>query len=661
MQKKDLDLEKLKDLYENHDLTIKEIADEMECSPSLVKIKARHLKLKKFSNFSFLTKEFLEDLYINQNLSMTQISKKLNIGRGAVQMYVEKYKLKKGDSSYKIDKDLLKKYVEKGLTITEISKKFGCSDSVIRGRIKTYGIKFERRKYDINPEELKDLYVNKKMSMRKIAQKFGCSDIIIRIRLKELGLRDEKGKERLQVDEDKLRDCIERRGLTYKEAAQEMGLKVNTVANRARKLGLKKPISKLALATYEELYDLYITKNLSEVEIGKMYKMGGKSVSRKLVELGINENMREFPTFTDEKLIYLYVEEGLNQRETAEELGVPERLVKERIDKLHMRRLSPWVHITDDTLREMYVEKGMNIPEIVKELQVPTSVISSRIYRLNLTAERDPEEHIKSVHRSYQNSVTRSKGEIEIEEMYPTKFINDHDTIGWELDLWYPEKRVAVEYNGEYWHSSALRKPGKHIAKASLCDNKQIHLINIFERFWKNKEMKAKVVNILSNNLAPEKLKKVVGEIREVSPEEAQEFIRKNNIEKVVSADWHIGTFSGEGTLLNMLSLKDEGYTAVIRRFTTKIGYKEDYKKLMEYLKKDEKILFIKVACDRSYYNGSLFTSLGFKIVGNTKPEYEYVWGDKVISRTTYNKTLEKYQKYYKVYDCGKVKLQWER
>ena len=48
MQKKDLDLEKLKDLYENHDLTIKEIADEMKCSPSLVKIKVRHLKLKKF-------------------------------------------------------------------------------------------------------------------------------------------------------------------------------------------------------------------------------------------------------------------------------------------------------------------------------------------------------------------------------------------------------------------------------------------------------------------------------------------------------------------------------------------------------------------------------------------------------------------------------------
>lgn len=660
MQKKDLDLEKLKDLYENHDMTLVEIAKELNCSPSLVKIKAGHLKLKKFSKYSFLTKDFLEDLYIKQNLSMTQISKKLNIGRGAVQMYIEKYKLKKEDSSYKIDKDLLKKYVEEGRTITSISKELGCSEYVISGRIKTYGIKFKRRKYSINPEELKDLYVNKKIPIRKIAQEFGCSDLIIRIRLKELGLRDEKGKERLQIDEITLKKLIEQ-GLTYKKVAEKMGLKVSTVANKARKLGFKKPKNKLYEASYEELYNMYVNKKMSEGDIGEIFKCSRGTISRQLIKLGIDESMREHPTFTDAQLIYLYLEQGLRQKEVARELGVPERLVKERIDKLHIRRLSPWVHITDDILREMYVEKGMNIPEIVKDTGASYGAVTARVRRLNLTAERDPEEHIKSVHRSYQNSVTRSKGEIEIEEMYPTEFINDHDIIGWELDLWYPEKRVAVEYNGEYWHSSALRKPGKHIAKASLCDNKQIHLINIFERFWKDKEMRAKVVNILSNNLAPEKLKKVVGEIREVSPEEAREFMRKNNVEKVVAADWHIGTFSEEGTLLNMFSLKDEGYTAVIRRFTTKIGYKEDYKKLMEYLKKDEKILFIKVACDRSYYNGRLFTSLGFKIVGNAKPEYEYVWGDKVISRTTYNKNPEKYQKYYKVYDCGKVKLQWER
>ena len=659
MQKKDLDLEKLKDLYENHDMTLEEIAEELGCSPSLVKIKARHLKLKKFSKYFSLTKELLEDLYIEQRLSMTQISERLSIPRSVVQCYVEKYGLKKEDFSYKIDKNLLEEYVKEGLTITEISKKFGCSEYVISDRIKSYGIKFVRRKYNFDSEDLKDLYVNKKMSIRKMAQKFGCSDLIIRIRLKELGLRDEKGKERLQIDENKLRDCIERRGLTYEEAAKEMGLKVNTVANKARKLGLKKPINRLVLATYEELYDLYITKNLSEVEIGKIYKIGRGSVSRKLIELGINESMK-IPAFTDEQLIYLYVEKGLGQREVARELGVPERLVKERIDTLNVRRVSPYAFLTNEMLREMYVEKGMNIPEIVKETGASYSAITARVRGLNLTAERDPEEHIKSVHRSYQNSVTRSKGEIEIEEMYPTEFINDHDVLGWELDLWYPEKRVAVEYNGEYWHSSALKKPGKHIAKASLCDNKQIHLINIFERFWKDKVMKAKIINILDNELAPEKLREVKGTIREVEPEEAQEFIRKNNVEKVISADWHIGTFSDEGTLLNMLSLKDGGYTVDIRRFTTKIGYREDYEGLIEYLKDDKNIDFINAACDRSYYNGDLFIPLGFKVVGKTKPENEYVWGDKVVSRTTYRKKPEKYKKYYKVYDCGKVKLQLE-
>ena len=659
MQKKDLDVEKLRDLYENHDMTLKEIAEELGCSASLVKIKVGHLKLKKFSKYSFITKEFLENLYIKQGLSMAQIAEQLNIPRSVVQCYVEKYKLKKEDSSYKIDRDLLEKYIKEGLTITEISKKFGCSDNVIRDRIKTYGIKFERRKYNINSEELKDLYIDKKMSIGKIAQKFGCSDLIVRIRLKEFGLRDEKGKERVKVDESTLKKLIEQ-GLTYEEVAEKTGLKVNTVANKARKLGLKKPVSRISQVSYRELFILYIKKGWSEDEIGELFGCSRATVGRRLHELGIDESMREYPTFTDAQVRYLYLEQGLRQTEVAKELGVPERLVKERINKLHIRRLSPWAHITDEMLREMYVKKGMNIPEIVKELQVPTSVVTSRIYRLNLTSERTPEEHVKSVNRSYQNSVTRSKGETEIEGMYPTEFINDHDVIGWELDLWYPEKRVAIEYNGEYWHSTALKKPGKHIAKATICEDSGIHLINIFERFWKNKDMKAKILNILNNELAPEKLREVKGVIREVESEEAQEFIRKNNVEKVISADWHIGTFSEEGTLLNMLSLKDGGYTADIRRFTTKIGYREDYKDLIEYLKKDKNIYFINVTCDRSYYDGSLFIPLGFKIIGKVKPENEYVWGDKVISRTTYRKNPEKYKKYYKVYDCGRVKLQLE-
>lgn len=659
MQKKDLDIEKLKDLYEKRDMTLKEIAKELDCSASLIKTKVRHLKLKKFSKYSFLTQEFLENLYIKQGLSMTQISEKLNIPRGVVQCYVEKYGLKKEDFSYRVDRDLLEKYIKEGLTITEISKKFGCSDNVIRDRIKSYGIKFERRKYVINPEELKDLYINKKMSIRKIAQKYGCSDLIIRIRLQELGLRNEKGKERVKVDENTLKKLI-KQGLTYEEVSEKMGLKANTVANKARKLGFKKPVSRISQVSYRELFILYIKKRWSENEIGELYNCSRTTVSGKLHELGINENMREYPTFTDAQVRYLYLEQGLNQYEVAKKLEVPERLVKERINKLHIRRLSPWAHITDEMLREMYVEKGMNVPEIVKELQIPNSVVSSRIYRLNLTSERTPEEHIKSVNRSYQNSVTMSKGEIEIEEMYPTEFINDHDVIGWELDLWYPEKRVAIEYNGEYWHSSALKKPGKHIAKTTICEDNGIHLINIFERFWKDKVMKAKIINILNNELAPEKLREVKGVIREVEPDEAQEFIRKNNVEKVISADWHIGTFSEEGTLLNMLSLKDDGYTADIRRFTTKIGYKEDYHALVNYLKKDKNINFIKVACDRSYYNGDLFTTLGFKVVGKTKAENEYVWGDKIISRATYKKNPQKYKKYYKVYNCGKVKLQIE-
>lgn len=87
-----------------------------------------------------------------------------------------------------------------------------------------------------------------------------------------------------------------------------------------------------------------------------------------------------------------------------------------------------------------------------------------------------------------------SKPEYEIgeyfEKVYGLKVVKGAYNIipGKQLDLFFPEKRVAVEYNGCYYHSEgnggrAFAK-WRHVEKTSLCEERGIQLIHVWEDEW---------------------------------------------------------------------------------------------------------------------------------------------------------------------------------
>ena len=100
----------------------------------------------------------------------------------------------------------------------------------------------------------------------------------------------------------------------------------------------------------------------------------------------------------------------------------------------------------------------------------------------------------------------RSKGEIEmcdfIKLIYSGKILeNDKRAIKpKELDIYLPELNLAFEYNGEHWHElHEEREPGYHKNKRQACKNKNIRLVEIWEKDWyKNKtEIKNKIKEII--------------------------------------------------------------------------------------------------------------------------------------------------------------------
>lgn len=53
-----------------------------------------------------------------------------------------------------------------------------------------------------------------------------------------------------------------------------------------------------------------------------------------------------------------------------------------------------------------------------------------------------------------------------------------------ELDLYYSEKKIAIEYNGSYWHNESCKPADYHYSKFITCYNSDITLVSIFDRDW---------------------------------------------------------------------------------------------------------------------------------------------------------------------------------
>lgn len=66
---------------------------------------------------------------------------------------------------------------------------------------------------------------------------------------------------------------------------------------------------------------------------------------------------------------------------------------------------------------------------------------------------------------------------------------------GLELDIWIPSSRIAIEFNGVFWHSQEHDKNNalKCLTKTKRCEELGIKLIHIWEDEWKFKNAETKI------------------------------------------------------------------------------------------------------------------------------------------------------------------------
>ena len=321
------------------------------------------------------------------------------------------------------------------------------------------------------------------------------------------------------------------------------------------------------------------------------------------------------------------------------------------------------------------------------------------IYELSTQLGLSDDRMLKLVHEfGIENLVLIGKGSRYEDEIYnwistllPSRCILTHnrDIIKpKELDIYIPEKKIAIEFNGSYWHSDDIININDHRDKTLACARKGIHLIHIFEYEWKDTTKQSKIKSYIRGLINQEYSNKIYArstEIKCIDSELANDFCEMYHLQGKTGASINYGCYK-DNELLGVMTFgiprfNNEYEYEIIRlcwKNDTKVigGTEKIFSEFIRNINPNSIITYV----DISKFTGNIYTKLGFKpIQPNPITEPNYVWvhlkKNTVLSRYqvmkhklvkhglgTEDQTEDEIMKnlgFVKIYNSGNLKLEW--
>lgn len=240
----------------------------------------------------------------------------------------------------------------------------------------------------------------------------------------------------------------------------------------------------------------------------------------------------------------------------------------------------------------------------------------------------------------------------------------------YELDIVLPEKRIAVEYCGLYWHSelSGNKNWHYHKTKYDFCKKKGYRLITVFSDEWINKKeiCKSKITSILTDNIRKIGARKTT--IAVIDYKKSKEFHNQHHIQgSPKKLGINVGLlFQNELVALGSFVKNNENYELV--RFSSKYRIIGGAGKIIKYFEKTYFPSAIISFSDNRWSQGDMYEKLGFQESGMVPPMQSYVENyqhrhHKLKFSKKYNFDTNKTewqnmqdQGYDRIWDCGKIK-----
>ena len=218
-----------------------------------------------------------------------------------------------------------------------------------------------------------------------------------------------------------------------------------------------------------------------------------------------------------------------------------------------------------------------------------------------------------------------------------------------EIDIYIPEKKIGIEFNGSYYHKSLPKDLKNHYKdylyhqkKYLACKSLGIRLVSIFEPDWLNKTEKIK---IYLRNLLISTENKIYARntiVRSIKHSEANEMYDKYHLlGKTMIQSISYGLFFNDELVSCMTFQKGrykEENTSVwcLTRFVTKSGLivVGGASKLLKQFERDYNPSILVSFSDNDYFSGDVYEKLGFENKGCTKsPRYFWWLEDQEIKR----------------------------
>jgi len=216
-----------------------------------------------------------------------------------------------------------------------------------------------------------------------------------------------------------------------------------------------------------------------------------------------------------------------------------------------------------------------------------------------------------------------------VKSVYTGTIANNMKIIApYEIDVMIGD-HVAIECNGSYWHAELQgRDKMYHVNKTTMCKEKGIHLIHIWEHTWNTKQelIKSRIKSKLgvSDRVFARKCK-----VQEINSSTSKPFINANHIQGNCPASIRYGIFY-EGDLIGVMTFGKSRYDKKIKyellRYCTKQGINivGGAGKLFKRFLRDYDDPSIISYSDRSWNTGSVYRAIGFEYSHSTPPSYHY-------------------------------------
>ena len=221
-----------------------------------------------------------------------------------------------------------------------------------------------------------------------------------------------------------------------------------------------------------------------------------------------------------------------------------------------------------------------------------------------------------------------------------------HILCGRELDIYIPEKKLAIEFNGNMWHSEKFGKDRDyHLNKLEECNKQGVKLIQIFEdEFEEHKDIVfAKIKHILGKeDVNSPKIQGRKCKIKEILKIDAEQFLNLNHIQGFASSTVYLGAIMEGKLVAVMCFLNESGGKWNLTRFASLNGCicQGVASKMFSYFINRYDPRFVRSFADRRWTtngNDNLYVKLGFVLDEVLRPEYRY-----------YNHKVDKYKRFHK-------------